>query len=103
MPPALWVTAVIKRRLVTVSPSKAPGIPRSAVYFEDCLWRSAGIYLRLLTSLFIARPVSLHSNAFTSAAPPPLRHRSGAPQRAEVPAQQRFRRWRAAARRARSD
>ena len=46
MPPAPFVTAPMKRRLVTVSPSKAPGIPRSAVYFEDCLWRSAGIYLR---------------------------------------------------------
>src|SRR5215218_1341191 len=30
--PAPWAVAVMKRRRVTVSPSKAPGMPRSAVY-----------------------------------------------------------------------
>jgi hypothetical protein len=32
--PAVWAVPVMKRRRVTVSPSKAPGIIRSAVYFD---------------------------------------------------------------------
>src|SRR3954452_16087329 len=38
MAPAPWVMPVMKRRRVTVSPSNAPGIWRSAVYF-DLVWR----------------------------------------------------------------
>ena len=41
--PAPCAVTFMNRRRVTVSPSKAPGIPRSAVYLEDCLWRSVGI------------------------------------------------------------
>jgi hypothetical protein len=32
--PAPFAVTVISRRRVTVSPSKAPGIPRSAVYLD---------------------------------------------------------------------
>src|SRR3954453_13579728 len=40
-PPA-WTVSVMKRRRVTVSPSKAPGIFRSAVYLERGCLRDSG-------------------------------------------------------------
>src|ERR1700677_3758142 len=36
MPPAAWPPTVMNRRRVTVSPSKAPGMPRSRVYLDLC-------------------------------------------------------------------
>ncbi len=36
IPPAVCAVPVMKRRRVTVSPSKAPGIMRSAVYLDLC-------------------------------------------------------------------
>src|SRR3954454_650962 len=38
--PAAWVVPVMNRRRVTVSPSNAPGIPRSDVYLD--FWRRRG-------------------------------------------------------------
>ena len=90
----------MKRRRVTVSPSKAPGIPRSAVYFEDCLWRSAGIYFDLTYS---ARSLAARKPTFNrvrGALPP--RPRGAARRPPEARLQRRFHRQRAAAPRARS-
>ena len=39
--PATWTVPVMKRRRVTVSPSKAPGISRSTVYLDLGTLRSA--------------------------------------------------------------
>src|SRR4051794_35246407 len=40
--PAPWALSVMNRRRVTVSPSNAPGIPRSAVYFDLGVLRGSG-------------------------------------------------------------
>src|SRR5580765_5840444 len=42
MAPAVCAVPVMKRRRVTVSPSKAPGMFRSVVYFDLVLRRSSG-------------------------------------------------------------
>src|SRR3954449_11685139 len=43
--PAPWTVSVMNRRRVTVSPSKAPGMFRSAVYLDLGVWRRSGMAL----------------------------------------------------------
>src|ERR1700730_4807799 len=55
IPPAVWAVPVMNRRRVIVSPSKAPGIMRSAVYldlFRACL---SDTWIRTISRLDSAR------------------------------------------------
>ena len=48
--PAPCAVSVMKRRRVTVSPSKAPGIPRSAVYLDLGSFRAEATTPRTITT-----------------------------------------------------
>src|SRR3954451_16991553 len=49
--PVRWTVPVMKRRRVTVSPSNAPGMPRSAVYLDLASLGSAMVGARNLSAL----------------------------------------------------
>ena len=66
--PAVWTVPTMKRRRVTVSPSNAPGMLRSAVYLERGCLRVSGKGRRMLSL-----------DRFEAACRGARQHRSGAP------------------------